>query len=32
MFYNDEHMSSGGLDAPTFRLTIKIEKRTELEY
>ena len=32
MEHNVERMSSGGFDAPTFRLTTKIEKRTELEY
>jgi len=29
---NGERMSSGGLNATTFRLTTKIEKRIELEY
>ena len=32
MFYNVERMSSGGLNATTFRLTTKIENRTELKY
>jgi len=30
--YNVERMSSGGLDAATFRLTTKIVKRTKLKY
>ena len=29
---NVERMSSGGLEATTFRLTTKIEKRIELKY
>lgn len=29
---NVGRMSSGGLDAPTFRLTTKIEKRIKLKY
>lgn len=30
--HNVERMSSGGLNAPTFRLITRIEKRYELEY
>lgn len=32
LVYNVERMSSGGLEAPTFRLTTKIEKKTKLKY